>query len=463
MDDYHQFLLSQRQRILEHITPSKDAIELQQLLDQLIAYQSSVRGRPITNIPSPSIHQVHFNNLPPSLEMAAEIDYRLTLLENYQINNAARISQLLLAGLQIPQPIIFSQLQIDYLSMLHQNPMMGTVQLAKEIGVSPRTIKREKNQLNAQYGLCVASMMDPHQFGLVHIGVQFRTKSLKSSQEIETRIYQEAKSNRILAFLHGFAFDVSQREGIISSFLPNQMQARNHFDQFIREINDLYCEEISIHYIQGCYVNLNFGSYNHVSQEWQATSDLRTEGTRRFIEEYGFQFPPPRGYIYRHNVLPFTPADWILILSLCEGLLERKDRRALLAQYDFAMAEKTVWAHERRLQKAQAYFPFLTFSRLFFDETICVIVKCEPTTIEFLHQFVTQFVMSRIQPIMDGIILFLGVPSGASSLTNQLTHTLLDLPGLKEVSVLRLKRDLPHLPSILTYQLWNPKTKQWSS
>jgi hypothetical protein len=463
MGDYQRFLLHQCQQILSHVTPSKDGGKLRQLLDQLIAYQLAVRKHPLASLPSVSSNQFDVSTKPLSLELAAEIDYRIELAASYQMTNPQRICQLLLAGLQIDQPPQFNLLHVTYLTTIHQKPLIGSVKLATELGISPRTLNQEKNYLFAHYGIHVASMLDPHQFKLAHVGVHFRTKSLKMSQQLENRFLHELQINRTLPFLQGYVFDLNQQDGFLASFIPNQVQAKKQFHQLIQEWDDLFFEYSSTHYIWGYYENMNFTSYNHISNEWEVTADLRTEGTRQFIEKHGFQFPPPRGFTYSQKTLSFTPADWILALSICEGLLDRKDRQMLLNRFGLPMAEKTVWTHENKLKKTQSYFPYIAVSRLFFDEIICAIIKCEASTIEFLHQFITQFALSRLFLTVDGIILFIGVPSWGSSLTNQLTHTLLDMPGLSDVVILRFKRDLPHLPAIHTHRLWNSKTRQWTS
>ncbi len=462
MDEYQKLLQRQRQHILDATRQGKEAEKLQQLLDQIIDYQLRVRDYPFPTAPSTFSEQLVLQITPVSFELAAEIDYRLGLLSSYQLSDPSRVRQLILAGLQIMQPPVLTQLQTNVLTRMHHDPMIGTVSLAKTLGVSPRTINSEKDQLFTQFGVRIASAFDPHQFELLHLGIRIRTKSPKASHELEVLFHQEAASEGSLPFLLGTSFDMNQQDGFISLYLPNQVQARTQFDQFVRKISDEFLEEFEVFQIHGFFTNMSFASYDHVSQEWQVISDLRTEGTKRFIEEYGPQFPPPRGFSYKQSTLRFNQTDWILTLGICEGLLERSERLELLKTNGFTMADKTAWAHENRLRKAQAHFPYLTFGRLFFDEIICVLVKCEPTTLDFLQQFITQFVMGQLFPTENGAIVYIGTLGWAPSLTNQLTHTLLEVPGLNDVTVLRLKRELPHVPAIHTYRLWNPKTKQWT-
>jgi hypothetical protein len=345
---------------------------------------------------------------------------------------------------------------------MHHDPKIGTVNLSKTLHVSPRTSNQQKHELLSNFGARIGAVIDPQRFRLAHVGVRFRTKSLKASQNIEHWIFQEAHLNGALPLLQGFGFDVDQQDGLLMLFLPDERLVLAQFHQTLEKVADSHLESYEIITFQGFFTNVTFSSYNHVSQQWHIAPDLRTEGTRRFIEEYGPQFPPPRGILYQQKPLAFNQADWILALGICEGLVDRKNRQCIIASYGFPLAYKTIWAHEHRLETAQAFIRYLTFSNLLFAEIICIIIVCEPPMVDFFHQFSTQFAMSRLFPTPNGIVLFIGIPTQASSLTNQLIHTLLDIPGLHKIDVLRLKRDLPRTPPIHTFRLWNPNTKRWS-
>ncbi|MFX1318233.1 MAG: hypothetical protein ACFE9D_07615 [Promethearchaeota archaeon] len=461
MDIYQDRLLKQGQQILKGIAPGNDATQLQKLLNQLIHYQLRVRGITSIGIPSDS---PFFNSQTtlPSLDLAAEIDYRLALLASYQLSKPKRIVKTLMAGLQIEKPPQFTQLQIRLLTEMHQDSRVGTVNLSKTLHVSPRTINQQKHELLSAFGARTAAVIDPHRFGLVHVGVWFRANSPEASQSIEHWIFQEAHLNGALPFLHGFGFDVNQQNGLLMLYLPDERRVLTQFNQTLEKLADSHLESYEIIPFQGFFSNVNFNTYDYVSQQWQITSDLRTEGTRRFIEEYGPQFPPPRGSLYQKKPLAFTQADWILALSICEGLVDRKDRQHIIASHGFPFANKTGWAHEHRLENAQAYIRYLTFSNLLFAEIICIIVVCETSMVDFFHQFSTQFAMSRLMPTPEGVVVFIGIPTQASSFINQLIHTLIDIPGLRNIDFLRLKRNLPSTPPIHTFHLWNPSPKRWS-
>ncbi|MFX1509301.1 MAG: hypothetical protein ACFFBR_03250 [Promethearchaeota archaeon] len=461
MDDYKKALLEWCQQIIEaiHDKPAKE--NLVNLLNQLIIYQFRVRKLPLPDFKPLKPSEFDAESIPISLEVAAEIDARLELLASYQLGEAQRVIELLIAGLQVEQPPLFSSNQIDLISMLFQEPEIGTVKLAEKLGVSPRTVNKQKTVLFSQFGIRIAEMFDPHQLGFTHIGLRFRTHSLQASQELKDRIFQESTSSGALPFIQGVSFDINQQDGFLSLYCLNQVNARKSLDVLIKEFTESFFEEYEDYTILGFYTNVNLDSYDYVSKSWQIISDLRTEGTRRFLEEHGPQFTPPRGFIYQTKRFEFNQADWLLLLSICQGFLKRKERKVMLEGYGFPLAEKTVWAHENRLRKAQILFPYLAFSPMLLTEIVCIPIKCERMTFDFLQQFSTQFATSRLLPTKDGMILFIGVPTWASSLTHQLTHTLLDMPGLQDVTVLRLKRDIPQIPSIHTYQLWNPATQKW--
>lgn len=263
-------------------------------------------------------------------------------------------------------------------------------------------------------------------------------------------------------FLLGYGFDANQLDGYLSVFIPNQRSFLARFEKTLNNLQGQFFEFYEMHRILGFYSNVSFDCYDHISRQWRITSDLRTEGTFRFIEEHGPQFISLSGFKYHQQDISYNQLDWLLALSICEGWLSKLERNKLLASHGFQLSNKTIWAHEQRLVKDKALFPYLAFSRLAFDDIICIISDCEEHAIETLHQLLAQYPWSRFTPTNHGAIMFIGMPISGSSLIKQLTRTLLIIPGLTHVSILRFKRDLPQIPLIQTFKLRNSNTNQWT-
>jgi hypothetical protein len=231
----------------------------------------------------------------------------------------------------------------------------------------------------------------------------------------------------------------------------------------LKRLEQEFFESMTLLKIKGTFSNVNFDSYDYVSQSWSIFSDLSTEGTLSFIKEHGPQFSLPRGVQYSTKISRFHKVDWLLALMYCAGYLHKAERVTTLARYGFPLAEKTVWAHERKLIRSRTLLPTIMFSNLAFEDIICIIIQCEEQLVANLVQLVIQYAYSRIHPTNEGVIFFIGVPTRGSGLINHLTRTLVQETDIHQFTVLRLKQDLPQMPSLKTCSLWDNESQQWKS
>jgi hypothetical protein len=453
-----------KEKILENVQDGENKTQLDFLLNHIISYLKRVflgiAMEYAIKVPEHPILKIR--NQPLSYELGRELDYRLHLIASYKIVDGNRISQLLTAGLLPPSTLILSHRQTEYLSAQHMNLEIGKVALANKLGISPRTMKREQQQLFSQYGIRTASTIDPQRFGLTHLGIQFRAKTIEMAEAFDTWIRTKALRENQLPFLLGCEWDVNHQDGFLSFYLPNQNPWKQQYHSLFERLEEHFFEIVTKHQIQGCFSNLNFDYYDHVSRQWRILSDVQTEGLARFIEIHGEQFAPRPGFDYSSETISFNHVDWLLALTLSDGLLIKKERTQLLSSYGFPLAEKTLWTHERQLRKTNALFSSLAFSHLTFEDIIFITAQCEESSIPTMHQLISQYAMSRLYPTDKGVMAFIGVPVGGASLMKQLTLTLLNISALEEVSVLRFKRDIPQVPSISTFTFWNATTKRWA-
>ena len=229
----------------------------------------------------------------------------------------------------------------------------------------------------------------------------------------------------------------------------------------LKRLESEFFESTTVFKITGNFSNVNFDTYDYVSQRWSLSADLSTEGTLSFVKEHGPQFSLPRGVQYSTAISRFIEVDWLLALMYCEGFLNKAERVTTLARYGFPLAEKTVWAHERKLLRNQTLFPTVMFSSVAFEDIICILIQCEEQSVANLVQLVTQFAYSSVQPTTDGVIFFIGVPTGGSGLINHLTRTLVQEAGISHFNILQLKQAIPQTPSLATYALWDNEGQQW--
>ncbi|MFX0077608.1 MAG: hypothetical protein ACFE8O_00060 [Candidatus Hermodarchaeota archaeon] len=398
---------------------------------------------------------------PLSYELGKELEYRLHRVASFGLADGNRAIELLTAGLFPQTPLTLNRRQTELLTTQQVNPESGTVALANILGISPRIVKREKQQLFSKYEIRNASMLDPQRFKLNHYCIQFRTKSTEASQAFDTWIRTKALKENQLPFLLGCGWDVNIQDGCLLLYSPNQTSWNKTIHRLLENIQEQFFVTTDIHQIKGCYAHINFDYYDHVSKEWRVLSDVQTEGLAQFLGQHGEQFAPLRGFDYNKNPIVFNKADWLLALALSESLLTRKERTHLLSKYGFPLSEKTVWTHERHLKRVKTLFPSIVFSHLTFEDVLCVITHSDEAILPNFNQLISQYAMSRLYPTDKGAIIFIGIPSGGASLMKQLTLTILNISDIQTVSVLRFKRDIPQGPALSTVSQWNASTQQW--
>lgn len=403
----------------------------------------------------------NFRNIAHSRAIANELDRRIQLMGEYQLTSATRVGDLLLAGINPLTPLLLTRRQVALLNALKRNPEIRVAALAREIGSTHRTIKQEKETLFEQYGVQIAAIPDPHCFRLAHYSVHFQTKSSGEAQKFEKWLRFTSRDQDGFPFLLGFVFDVDHRHGYFTLYIPDQYNHQKTFQRKIAQLKDQFLEDIQVHRVRGCYVNTSFAWYDYGSRQWTLKADLHTVGTLHFIKEYGDQFPPLRGFLYTNQPIRFSQPDWIIAASHTGFPLDNSERCNILARLGHPYAEKNKWSHEQMLKKSGALFPHLAFSALVFNDFLCYFIICSEETITVLLQLVEQLPFSRLHPTDEGVILILGIPLEGPSFVKHMTRTLLQLPGIKDFTVLRCERDIPLVPHPSTGHLWNDSTQLW--
>lgn len=463
MDDYRDLLKKQSQRILAALGSNTDREKGTPLLEDTMQYILSAFEGQATFREGEHIDEslVPLLSGPLSYEIANELDYRLRLLTEYQFSSFDRILDFLTSGLNTLTSATFAGHLVSLIKIVNEKPNQGIVALSRQLKVSPRTVRKDLQSLSNQYGFRVAAILDIQRFGLSHFGLYFRTRGIEFADEFENWIRNPINALEISPFLLGYGFDLNHLDGYCSFFMPDRIRSIKRMEKKLKWLEREFFESIMLLKIKGNFSNVNFGSYDYVSQRWSLSADLTTEGTFSFIKEHGPQFPLPRGVQYSSILSRFSKVDWLLALMCCTGFLEKAERVNTLARYGFPLAEKTVWAYERKLVRSQTLKPSMVFSNLAFEDIICIIIQCEEQLVTNLVQIVIQYAHSRIQPTNEGVVFFIGVPTGGSSLINHLTRTLVQEVGIKQFIILRLKQDIPQAPSLETYDLWDNEHQQW--
>jgi hypothetical protein len=463
MANHRDLLRVRNQQILDALGSNNDREKAKPFLEDIVQYIfSTIKGEtPFREGVQFCESLLPFLSGPLSYEIANELDYRLRLLTEYKFSSFDRIFDFLKSGLNPLTSATFTRHQVSLIKRVNQKPNQGTVALSRQLRVSPRTVRKNLQYLYNQYGFRIAALLDVQRFGLSHFGLYFRTRGIEYAHDFENWIRNSVDAFELSPLLLGYGFDLNHLDGYCSFFIPDRIRFIKRMEKKLKWLEREFFESIMLLKIKGNFSNVNFDSYDYVSQRWSLFADLTTEGTFSFIKDHGPQFPLPRGVHYSSILSRFSEVDWLLALMCCTGFLEKPERVKTLSRYGFPLAEKTVWAHERKLVRNQTLIPTILFSNLAFEDIICILIQCEEQLVTNLIQIVIQYAHSRIQPTNEGVVFFIGVPTGGSGLINHLTRTLVQEAGIHQFIILRLKQDIPQTPSLETYDLWDNESQQW--
>lgn len=457
--------LGRSEQILASVRSKTAYKDLKLLLDNMECYISrSYTGEIPVNYENLAPHSL-FNGKSEivSKNRADEILSRLNILTEYQLSSIVRIKELLLDGLRPPRLMKLTIRQVRILQILNQSPNSGIVALSRQLKSTPRTIKRELKTLSNQFGLHIRWKIDPHQFHLNQYGIYFRTKSVPKSHTFEAWIRRNSRDPIFFPFYLGHGLDVNNQEGFLSLYVPNQKRWLQRFQVVLRELSRDFLEVLDVYQILSIYASTNFSYYDYIAQQWRHAIDLQTEGSLRFLEKYGQPLSSPRGFLFTEKHKPFDEIDWILSLILSQGFIRRSEYKDRLSKQGYSLENKTLWAREKTLQKRTAVFPYLTFSQLAFDDTLCFIVECPEHLYPTIFQLATQQAHSRMYTTNQGIIMLLGIPMSGPSVVRQMNQTLIQLPAVKKVVSLRFKHDISEIPDLATASFWDKKNQLWKS
>jgi len=459
-----EILENQIRKILAAIQSDNDRDEVAHLLDTIKRYLLEVWEIECDSIEYLQPNHLRFNlqKIPLSPSIANELYRRIQLLSEYQFASANRVSDLLLAGINSQKQLLLTQRQVAFLNILNESPEINLGVLAREIGSTQRTLKREKNVLFDEHGVHIASAINPHCFRLIHYYADFQAASSSALHNFENWLRFNNQSRDKFPFLLGFVFEVDQQRGFFTLYVPNQQNHLLAFQKSITQLKDQFLEYVNVHRVLGYYVNTSFVWYDWGSRQWTLKADLHTVGTLQFIIEHGDQFPQPRGFLYGSKPIKFDSTDWIIAASNTGFPLANAELCNFLARHGYHITKKSIFAQELMLKKTGALFPHLAFSALAFNDFLYCFIICSQQSYKILLQIIEQFPFSRFHPTENGAILVFGIPQEGPSFVKHLTQTFLHLPGIKDFTILRCEQDIPLVPNPSTVYLWNAETQLWT-
>ena len=451
-----QELQTLQQRILRRFN-AEDRSYLTSLLNNIVLFIRRMRGEELTTeeqLYPPHTLFTHFKH-PGGLEAAETLAFRLQLIDQYQPSNVQYITDILTLEYPAP-PKKFSNLKALIIKGIYDNPRIPKSQLAEKVGISPRLLSKELQELHQQYAFQVITTLDIGKFRLLNKIATFRLKSTRHAQQLEEFFRQPPGFFRI------FQLDRAMLQGGIVFRIPNQPEALRLYEQRIRWLQDEFFTECHLSEVQGTYYFLSLTNYNPDEDAFTFDPEIVSEAPFSYTRHHQTAFPQLKGFEYSQPFW-FDHANFLLANTLfARGEMGRPHfKQRLLERYGIKMSLKTMWKRSQRLREASAAFPIVDLKIPGFDEYLTYDVLCSPIARRTLQNIATFLPYVQFFTTDSGCILNVQLPIHASSLTGQLLRTIHREPGVSDVNLLRYQWRLLSHPPIGDIRKWDVENQRW--
>ncbi len=450
-------------RIIKKAQPKEDRKSLEVFLANALLFIKKARGEPIPDsekLPPPH-HRISFAaHLDSSPELADFFEQRLDLIERYEITDVHRIIDIMTAFSYLPPyplEIRLSPRKVRLLLHLYEDPVIPSSQLAEKINSTPRTIRKELEDLRRYFGFTIANFLDYHKFKLAHVLVIFRTTSLDHSKELVQFIQRERP-----LFLRAFTFDEDYRVGFMTFTIPDQPKGHRLFNQRIVWLQEGFFQELTIARTLEAAYSMSFDAYDTKSNSWICDSPLVSEAMLQFIQSHSYSIPKPHGLKYSEP-MHFTQLDFLL------GQLARNHVRPLNIEFikkeldkrGFELSKKTIWAKLLRFRKEKIHAPMVYYEAPFFESFVTLLVQCNNKIRDHVALLPSLLPYSFISILDSGVFISFHQPSHCGAITGQLIQALSNYSGVTNVVTVRRGDNIGTPSTIDSYTRWDESRQRW--
>ncbi len=453
----------QIRRIMAKATPTQDHANLELYLANVRFFIQNARGEAIAKsgqIP-PAHPLISFSShLESSPELADFFERRLDLIERYEVTDVSRIIDILNSFSYLPPypaEIRLSPRKVRILIELYKTPLTSNSQLATKLDSTPRTIRKELEELRRYFGFTFSNFFDYHKFKLAHLFITFRTKSITHSKNM-VQLFQRSRP----LFLHAFTFDEDFRAGFLSYTIPDQPKGHQLFEKRIALLETEYFQECSVARTLETYYSMSFDAYDIKSDSWICDSPLVSEAMLRFIQSHGYSIPPPHGIKYSAP-MNFTQVDYLL------AQLARNHVRPLnidfiqtqLKKRGFNLAKKTIWAKLLHFRKEAVHLPLVYYESPSFESFVTLRIHCTSDKRDQIMLLPSILPYAFISVQESSVLISFHQPRRCGSITGQLVRALSDDLGVKDIEVIHQCDNIGSPLGIEAYDRWDESRQRW--
>ncbi|MFW9830824.1 MAG: helix-turn-helix domain-containing protein [Candidatus Thorarchaeota archaeon] len=448
-----------KHNIQETMRPSEELFEINKLLDNLRVYAKRVEGLPLSEEDYRIASHKLFAGLglPPRERVYNSLFRRLKVILRFNITSYEKITRDLLYGLVLDEVDRITAREIRLLSLLYQRPNTPQTTMAKELGISLPTLRKDIHVLEEKIGLRFANLIDWGRFKLRHYGLFFITNGVDSSQRLQ-QIFRHDMST----YLTSAVFDTTFQRGFAGFRIPDQGKPIQLFQEQLQSLTENFFEVSQIHEIRQYYQSICFDHFDYDTSTWLIEGDVTSLGLLNFVRENWNILPKPRGL---SNTLarPFDKLDYFLASFLVgDGRAPMKKIQQRLTAFGIDVPRTTVSTRKNRLIKERTMEPYFVFSTPQLPFFITFAIECEPHFAEQFVVAVAQMPLAFASVSNIGCVVNVSVPSRSlGSILNLLSLTR-DGDGVREVWQLQQFKNIGSTDPAQLADKWNGSYWNWS-
>jgi hypothetical protein len=458
LDSTNRMLRDTAERILARAVPPEEKADLGQLLASILLYVKRVQVGELADDERcyPPHSSFPYQTLAPSRTLTESLAERLRIVDEYQIESAKRIEEMLLYGLVRRTSPALTAEHLGLLREIFAKPLIRTAQLSRHLHVSRPRVLKLLHQLQDQFGLRHGLLVNPSKFKLATCTMVFRTKSYNDSERLENWIRSST-----LPFLKALAFDVDYRMGYVSFAVPAQQRALDCFERRAKWLRQEFMDRAHLHHATKLVCNVRFDMYDEKNGQWRIPADLAQDNALKLLRDERADDDRAQMQIEFGKAIRFSQVDFLLAESEAFGAVELSDKSRFLERFGISMSVKTLWSRLRQLILLSALVPYAYFSGAGFEEFICFSACCDSDAQTLLMRLARQLPFTYAYLTREGAALFLKKPIGWTDLANQLARMISRLPGVDDFMVVHQERNVGTSLGVELFRRWNEKRQFW--
>ena len=446
-------------RIEESIISRRERREINLLLDNLAVYVKRVQGIPLTQTDIDVEEHPHMSGFVavPRQRIYNSIVRRLRVVIRFNITSYEKLRRDILYGLFPLHADSLTGREVNLLSLLYKQPEYSSSQLAKELEVSPPTVRKWIKTLGEKTGLRFTHFIDSWRFKLRHFVVCFKTSGVEFAPKLE-RVFEAEMST----YIKTVVLDASYQRGFASFLIPDQNRPLRLFQRQLARLEEAFFEETQIHDITTNYMSINFDSFDFETGDWLIEGDVTTLGLINFAKDNLGILPVPRGLPYTQT-RTFDRLDYYLAEFLkADGRPQIHTLMASLSKVGIKRPRTTISTRKNKLLQEKTVLPYILFASPLLPVFLTFGIRCDPDIANLLVVAAAQ--MPYVFTSTSEIGCLVGVKASSQCL-GAIIHLLSSLQrekGVQSIFQVQQYKNLGSRSMARLGQKWNGSYWTWS-